>query len=105
MKLDGNFAGEDARRHDERSGLLIVLVWSLLPCAAIWIGVIKMRSAVWAYVLYHYVCLLPAIVCGRKLWSGTLTFPKAKHIALLGSAAFLFWHTGRLQAAGQPFPF
>lgn len=74
----------------KRLNLILVLVWSLLPCAAIWIGLYQIKSAALTFLLYHGLCLVPAIWWGRHLWIPTLTVPKLKHCALLVVAAVVF---------------
>jgi membrane protease YdiL (CAAX protease family) len=66
------------------------LVWTLLPCVAIWAGLYHLKSAVWAYALYHGVCLIPAIIWGRTLWRATLVAPSLRDCALLIGASILF---------------
>ncbi|PWT95540.1 MAG: hypothetical protein C5B53_11290 [Candidatus Melainabacteria bacterium] len=67
-----------------------ILLWSLLPCLAIWVGVYIIGSAVWAYFLYHGLCLLPAIIWGRTLWQESLRLPTPKQLALLFLLAIFF---------------
>lgn len=74
----------------KKSNLVIVLLWSLLPCAAIWIGLYQVKSAAWTFLLYHGLCLAPAIWWGRHLWIPTLKAPKLKDCALLVVAAVVF---------------
>src|SRR5271168_5399234 len=66
------------------------MLWSLLPCVAIYVGMYQLKSAFWAYGLYHGLCLVPAIVWGRALWLPTLVRPKARDCALLLGASVLF---------------
>ncbi|MDZ4836430.1 MAG: type II CAAX endopeptidase family protein [Candidatus Melainabacteria bacterium] len=73
-----------------RLKLVLILVWSLLPCIAIWIGLYEIKSAAWTFLLYHGLVLTPAIWWGRKLWVPTLIAPKIKHCALLVVAALVF---------------
>lgn len=54
------------------SKTLIIVLWSLLPVLAMLLGLYLLNSAVWAYAIYHYVCLLPAVILGRKLWQTEL---------------------------------
>ncbi len=69
---------------------MLIILWSLLPCLAIWIGLYQIKSAAWTFLLYHGLCLTPAIWWGRHLWLKTLTVPKWKHCALLVVAAIIF---------------
>lgn len=76
--------------HPKRLNLTLVILWSLTPCIAIWVGLYQIKSAAWTFVLYHGLCLAPAIWWGRHLWLPTLTAPKPKHCALLIVAAVIF---------------
>ena len=67
-----------------------LMLWTLLPCAAMWLGLYYFKSALWAYLLYHFICLLPAIIWGKSLWLPTLLIPRPTDCALLFGAAVLF---------------
>jgi membrane protease YdiL (CAAX protease family) len=67
-----------------------LMVWSLLPCVAMWAGLYEFKSAAWAYVFYHGLCLLPALVWGRHLWMSTCHTPKRKHCLWLLLASVVF---------------
>lgn len=67
-----------------------VMLWALLPCLAMWVGLYQIKSALWAYGLYHGLCLVPAIVWGRSLWLPTLVRPTARDCLLMLVAAVLF---------------
>ncbi|MBX9722952.1 MAG: CPBP family intramembrane metalloprotease, partial [Candidatus Obscuribacterales bacterium] len=67
-----------------------LLLWTLLPCPAIWVGLHVLKSAVGAFALYHGVCLLPAIICGRKLWLDDWTLPKLNEWVKLLLASIVF---------------
>jgi uncharacterized protein len=67
-----------------------LMLWSLLPCVAMWAGLYACKSAVWAYVFYHGICLLPALVWGRVLWLKTCRTPERKHCLWLLLASVIF---------------
>lgn len=48
--------------------IAIVIILTLLPWPAVWFGMYKLSSLVATFFLYHFVCLLPAIIWQRKLW-------------------------------------
>ncbi len=73
-----------------RLRLIGVLLWSLLPSVAIIVGLYEIKNAAWTFLLYHGLCLIPAIVWGRKLWMPTLKLPKRSHVILLVVAAVVF---------------
>ena len=60
-----------------------LLAWATLPCAAMWMGLYVLSSAFWAFALYHIICLVPALVVGRKLWKAGLKPPSIKICILL----------------------
>lgn len=68
----------------------IIALWSLLPVAAMLIGLYMLNSAVWAYALYHYVCLLPAVILGRKLWQSELKRSSLKFFLVIAAIALAF---------------
>jgi membrane protease YdiL (CAAX protease family) len=67
-----------------------LIIWSLLPCVAMWLGLYQLKSALWAYALYHCLCLVPAIVLNRSLWLSTFKKPSIRDCALLLIAAIAF---------------
>lgn len=67
-----------------------ILLWTLFPSVAIWVGLYQLQSAVWAFALYHGLCLLPAIVVFRKLWLPTFARPVVRDVLILIGAAVLF---------------
>lgn len=73
-----------------KARLALILLWSLLPCPLIWLGLHVFKSATWAFALYHGVCLIPAIIVARKSWLPTFRKPTLKQIALLIVAAIGF---------------
>lgn len=73
----------------KRVQAILLMCWTLLPCASIWFGLNVFKSAVWTYVLYHGLSL-PAICIGWKLWKPTLQKPTLKEIAILIVASILF---------------
>jgi membrane protease YdiL (CAAX protease family) len=70
-----------------RSRLILVLLLTLLPWPAVWLGMYESKSLVWTFVLYHGVCLLPTVIAGRHLWRGALRFPNLREIGVLALAA------------------
>lgn len=67
-----------------------LLLWTFLPCLAMWIGLDVLGSAIWAYALYHGFCLLPAVIVGRPLWKDTLRRPTRKAWIVILIASVLF---------------
>lgn len=66
-----------------RRRLAVVVLLTLLPWPAVWLGMYRLDSLVWTFVLYHGVCLLPAAVWGRALWQRALRPPTPGQWALL----------------------
>ncbi len=75
---------------NERLPTTGLILWTFLPCLAIWSGLYLIKSAAWAYALYHFLCLVPAIIWGRSLWLPTLVRPKVKDCLLLLGTSMLF---------------
>jgi membrane protease YdiL (CAAX protease family) len=73
-----------------RARMLLVLLWTLFPIAAIWLGLYQLKSALVTFALYHGVCLMPAIIWGRKLWASTFSKPRLRDCVLLFLASILF---------------
>ena len=67
-----------------------VLLWTLVPCVAIWLGLYQIKSAAWTFALYHGICLVPAITWGRSLWRPTFLSPSLKEFTALLLASFIF---------------
>ena len=63
-----------------------VVLLTLLPWPAVWLGMYRLDSIVWTFVFYHGLCLLPAAVWGRPLWRGALRWPNGRQWAALGAA-------------------
>lgn len=59
----------------ERRRLAAVVLLSLLPWPAVWLGLYKLDSLLWTFALYHGVCLLPAAWWGRRLWRDAVRRP------------------------------
>lgn len=70
----------------ERRRLSAVVLLSLLPWPAVWLGLYKLDSLLWTFALYHGVCLLPAAVRGRRLWQNALRRPTAREWGALALA-------------------
>jgi uncharacterized protein len=68
----------------------LFLAWTLLPCAAMWVGLYVLKSAAWTYALYHGVCLVPAIIWGKSLWRPTLKLPSVRDSVLIAVGSVLF---------------
>lgn len=86
-------ASSDDKPSDGKSDTLkvvAILLWSLLPCAAMWIGLYVMNSAIWAYGLYHFVCLVPALIVGRSIWTPGLKRPSLKFCSIILALAIVF---------------
>jgi membrane protease YdiL (CAAX protease family) len=67
-----------------------LILWTLTPCLAIWIGMYEIKSAAWTFVIYHGVCLLPQIIKKRSHWTETFRKPTAKQLAILIFSSILF---------------
>jgi len=74
----------DARRARRRLGLVVLL--SLLPWPAVWLGMYRLDSIAWTFFLYHGCCLLPAALWGRRLWRGAVRWPTRRQWACLLAA-------------------
>jgi hypothetical protein len=73
-----------------RNTTTLIVLWSLLPVAAMLIGLYMLNSAVWAYAIYHYVCLLPAVILGRALWQTELKRSSIKFFLVITAIALAF---------------
>jgi membrane protease YdiL (CAAX protease family) len=69
--------------------IALLLPWTFMPCLAMWVGVYEIKSAMWAYALYHFLVLAPAIIWGRSLWLPTLKLPSLKDFLLLVGATVI----------------
>jgi len=78
----------DAVSNEQRARAL--MLWALMPCAAMWVGLYYLKSALWAYALYHVICLAPAIVWGRSLWLPSFIKPTLRDCLLLLGASIVF---------------
>jgi len=58
-----------------RRRLLAVVGLTLLPWPAVWLGMYRLDSLWETFFLYHGVCLLPAIIWGRRLWRDAWRWP------------------------------
>lgn len=73
-----------------RRRLAVVVLLTLLPWPAVWLGMYRFDSLLWTFALYHGVCLLPAIVWGYPLWRKALRPPTRPQWAwLLGGFVIL----------------
>lgn len=72
----------DAVRSRRRLALIVLL--TLLPWPAVWLGMYHFDNLIWTFVLYHGACLLPAAYFGRRLWLPAWRWPtKRQWITLL----------------------
>lgn len=62
----------DPRHRPKR---VTVVLLSLLPLPAAWVGLDRLHSLLWTFVLYHGLCLTPAIAFWRHLWLPSLRTP------------------------------
>ncbi len=69
-----------------RRRLAVVVLLTLLPWPAVWLGLYKLDNLVWTFALYHGVCLLPAAVWGRRLWLRGIQAPTWPQWVVLGIA-------------------
>lgn len=68
--------------------VLIFLFLTLLPWPAVWYGMYELRSILWSFIFYHFVCLLPVVLWGVPLWRQGMKLPtRPQWLVLLGSAA------------------
>ena len=72
-----------------RRRLFAVCALTLLPWPAVWLGMYRMDSLWWTFFLYHGVCLLPAVVWGRRLWRGAWRWPTPGQWAALGAGLLI----------------
>lgn len=70
--------------------ITVLILWSLLPVCAMLMGLYLLNSAVWAYALYHYICLLPAVILGHKLWQADLKRTSLKFVLAITLIALVF---------------
>ena len=66
-----------------RRRLAIVILLTLLPWPAVWLGMYHFDSLLWTFALYHGVCLLPAVIWGYPLWRSDLRSPTPRQWAWL----------------------
>lgn len=66
-----------------RRRLAIVVLLTLLPWPAVWLGMYRWDSLVLTFALYHGGCLLPAAVWGYPLWRGAVRWPNPAQWAWL----------------------
>lgn len=70
--------------------IAVLIFVTLLPYLVIWFGMNSLRSAAWSLGLYHFLCLIPAIVWGRKYFLKDVHMPKLWQIGALALASVLF---------------
>jgi membrane protease YdiL (CAAX protease family) len=71
----------------QKSRVAIVILLTLLPWPAVWVGMYEFRNIMWTFFAYHFVCLLPAIIWGRKLWLPHVFMPAGKQWLIVLAAA------------------
>jgi membrane protease YdiL (CAAX protease family) len=78
-----------------RRRLLAVVLLTLLPWPAVWLGMYHYDSLWLTFLLYHGVCLFPAIFWGRRLWRDDWKKPTASQWGALAVGLLvalpLFW--------------
>ncbi len=72
-----------------RRRLIAVGLLTLLPWPAVWLGMYHYDSLWLTFLLYHGVCLLPAVVWGRRLWRGGWRGPTPAQWAALAVGLLL----------------
>lgn len=72
------------------SRIIGILLWTMLPCLAIWLGMYQIKNVLWTFVLYHGICLLPPIIWGVPLWRPSFLRPSMQACATVILAALLF---------------
>jgi membrane protease YdiL (CAAX protease family) len=70
--------------------IVFVLLATLLPYPVIWFGMNSIKSAAWSLGLYHFLCLIPAIIWGRSYWLKDVHMPGRVQIVALIIASVLF---------------
>lgn len=73
-----------------RSPKLIYYLWSLAPWGFLALGLQHFRSIAWTFFLYHFLCLLPAILYKPAHWKPYLKKPSRRQIVALLVSALLF---------------
>lgn len=68
----------------------IILLVTLLPIPVIWYGMNFVKNAVATYAMYHYLCCLPVVVWGFKLWRPEVVMPSLLQIVAVLVASVLF---------------
>ena len=72
--------------HHAPPRLAVVVLLTLLPLPAVWLGMYQLDSILWTFFLYHGCCLLPAVVWGNRLWRGAVRWPTFRQWAALLAA-------------------
>ena len=70
--------------------IAVVVLLSLLPFPAIWLGMYVLKNVYWTFLLYHGFCLVPVIVWGKSLWRDSLSFPTGKQSVVLFFSSSVF---------------
>lgn len=69
--------------------LAIIGSLTLLPWAAVWLGMYGFRQVIWTFFLYHGICLVPAVIAYRHLWLPDLLRPTAKQLLSIATGGIL----------------
>jgi len=70
-----------------RYRVALVILLTLLPWPAVWLGMYEAHSLVLTFALYHGLCLMPMAIAGRHLWRRAVQMPTARELLTLGVAA------------------
>jgi membrane protease YdiL (CAAX protease family) len=69
-----------------RRRLATVVVLTLLPWPAVWLGLYRLDNIFWTFALYHGLCLAPAVIWGRGLWMQAFRMPTRREWRALAIA-------------------
>lgn len=75
-------------RHTRRRLAAVVLL-TLLPWPAVWLGMYKLDNLIVTFALYHGLCLLPAALWGHGLWRASLRWPTRGQGAVIGAVTLV----------------
>jgi membrane protease YdiL (CAAX protease family) len=73
----------------QRRQALSTIVISLLPWPLVWVGLFRLHSLIWAFVLYHGLCLLSPIIAGKRPGSAESGRPTITHWITLAACAMV----------------
>jgi membrane protease YdiL (CAAX protease family) len=75
VKREVPFPGITPPMTSEQRRLALVLILTLLPWPAVWLGMYMWHSLWVTFFLYHGLCLLPSVIIGSRLWRGAWRLP------------------------------